>query len=54
VVTTLNLAEVRCGWGKPAAGGICGRPNGEGAKLQAAFTRERTSGAPLAATKEKF
>jgi len=37
----------------------CGRrndglPNGPDAKLQAAFTRERTSGAPLAARKERF
>jgi len=30
------------------------RPNGSDAKLQAAFTRERTSGAPLAARKERF
>ncbi len=32
----------------------CGRPNGSDVKLQAAFTRERTSGAPLAARKERF
>jgi len=30
----------------------CRRPNGSDVKLQAAFTRERTSGAPLAARKE--
>ena len=30
------------------------RPNGSGVKLQAAFTRERTGGAPLAARKERF
>jgi len=28
---------------------VCGRPNGSDVKLQAARTRERTSGAPLAA-----
>jgi len=31
-----------------------GRANGSDAKLQAAFTRERTGGAPLAARKERF
>jgi len=31
-----------------------GRANGSDVKLQAAFTRERKSGAPLAATKEWF
>ena len=31
-----------------------GRPNGSDVKLQAAFTRERTGGAPLAARKETF
>jgi hypothetical protein len=41
------------------AGDECGcdkrcRPNGSDAKLQAAFTCERTSGAPLAAKKERF
>jgi len=30
------------------------RPNGSDVKLQAASTRERTSGAPLAARKERF
>ena len=31
-----------------------GPPNGSDAKLQAACTRERTGGAPLAARKERF
>jgi len=31
-----------------------GRPNGSDVKLQAAPTRERTGGAPLAARKERF
>jgi len=35
---------------------ICafGPPNGSDVKLQAAHTRERTGGAPLAARKERF
>src|SRR5205085_2774438 len=37
------------GRGKRASAGIDRRPNGSDVKLQAASTRERTSGAPLAA-----
>jgi len=36
------------------AASFIGPPNGSDVKLQAAFTRERTSGAPLAATMAKY
>ena len=44
-----NHARAPGGWWKRGAGGIRGRPNGVDVKLQAAHTRERTGGAPLAA-----